>query len=61
LKAPGRNRLKLKHERLLLTFAFKFNLRRYNLALCRECAGNARMTRCPVCRAAIRTKERVFM
>ena len=30
LKAPGTKRLKLKYNVLLSTFAFKFNLRRYN-------------------------------
>jgi len=30
LKAPGSERLKLEHEKLLSHFAFKFNLRRYN-------------------------------
>jgi len=29
LKAPGTERLKLKHEKLLSNFGFKFNLRRY--------------------------------
>jgi hypothetical protein len=28
-KAPGTKRLKLEFDKLLLTFAFKFNLRRY--------------------------------
>jgi hypothetical protein len=31
LKAPGTERLKLKHEELLSNFGFKFNLRRYTL------------------------------
>jgi len=31
LKAPGCKRSKLRYEELLSTFAFKFNLRRYNL------------------------------
>ena len=31
LKAPGTKRLKLKYDELLSTFAFKFNLRRYNM------------------------------
>ena len=31
LKPPGTKRLKLKHDVLLSTFAFKFNLRRYTL------------------------------
>jgi len=30
LKAPGTKRLKLDSDELLLSFAFKFNLRRYN-------------------------------
>jgi hypothetical protein len=30
LKAPGIKRLKLKHHDPLLSFAFKFNLRRFN-------------------------------
>jgi len=30
LKAPGPKYLKLEYDRLLLTFAFKFNLRRFN-------------------------------
>ena len=29
LKAPGTKRLKLKHDKLLSRFAFKFNLHRY--------------------------------
>ena len=29
LKAPGNNCLKLKYDKLLSSFAFKFNLRRY--------------------------------
>jgi hypothetical protein len=32
LKAPGTKRLKLKHDEPLSTFAFKINLRRYNVA-----------------------------
>jgi len=31
LKAPGSERLKLEHEKLLFNFAFNFNLRRYSL------------------------------
>jgi len=31
LKPPGRERLKLKCDVLLSTFAFKFNLRRYDM------------------------------
>ena len=31
LKAPGIHRLKLNYVKLLSNFAFKFNLRRYNL------------------------------
>jgi len=31
LKAPGTKRLKLKCDGLLLSFAFKFNLRRYTM------------------------------
>jgi tRNA-dihydrouridine synthase 1 len=31
LKAPGSERLKLKCDVLLLSFAFKFNLRRYSM------------------------------
>jgi hypothetical protein len=31
LKAPGTERLKLKYDGLFSSFAFKFNLRRYNL------------------------------
>ena len=30
LKAPGTQRLKLKYDKLLSSFAFNFNLRRYN-------------------------------
>jgi hypothetical protein len=30
LKAPGDNCLPLKHDKLLSSFAFKFNLRRYH-------------------------------
>jgi hypothetical protein len=30
LKAPGTEHLKLKHDKRLSIFAFKFNLRRYN-------------------------------
>ena len=33
LKAPGTKRLKLKHDKVLSSFAFKFNLRRYNPAM----------------------------
>jgi hypothetical protein len=29
LKAPGSKRLKLKYDKMLSSFAFKFNLRRY--------------------------------
>jgi hypothetical protein len=32
LKAPGSERLKLEHEKLLSNFAFTFDLRRYNMA-----------------------------
>jgi hypothetical protein len=32
-----------------------------HVALCRECAADPRLTRCPVCRADIRSKERVFV
>jgi hypothetical protein len=32
LKAPGTKRLKLKHDEVHTSFAFKINLRRYNLA-----------------------------
>ena len=32
LKAPGSRRSKLKHDELLSSFAFNFNLRRYNTA-----------------------------
>ena len=32
-----------------------------HVALCRECAGDARLTRCPVCRGNINSKERVFV
>ena len=32
LKAPGTKRLKLQHDELLSNFAFKINLRRYNVA-----------------------------
>jgi hypothetical protein len=31
LKPPGTNRLKLTYDNLLSSFAFKINLRRYNL------------------------------
>ena len=31
-KAPGTERLKLKYDKLLSSFAFNFNLRRYNVA-----------------------------
>jgi hypothetical protein len=31
-KAPGTQRLKQKHDAPLSSFAFKFNLRRYNVA-----------------------------
>jgi hypothetical protein len=34
LKAPGTERLKLKHDNLLSKFAFKFNLRRYMMVWC---------------------------
>jgi hypothetical protein len=30
LRAPGSKRLKLEYDKLLSSFAFKFNLRRYN-------------------------------
>ena len=33
LKAPGTKRLKLKYDKVLSSFAFKFNLRRYILVL----------------------------
>jgi hypothetical protein len=32
LTAPGSKRLRLKYDQLLSNFAFKFNLRRYNVA-----------------------------
>jgi len=35
-KAPGTKRLKLKYGKLLSSFAFKFNLRRYNVAAARR-------------------------
>ena len=31
LKAPETNRLKLEYQKMLSSFAFKFNLRRYNV------------------------------
>jgi hypothetical protein len=31
LKAPGIKRLKLKYDKLLSSFAFKFNLHRFNM------------------------------
>ena len=36
LKAPGSNRLKLKYDQLVSSFAFKFNLRRYTVRKKRE-------------------------
>ena len=36
LKAPGTKHLKLKYDKRLLSFAFKFNLRRYSQAQERE-------------------------
>jgi len=33
LKAPGPERLKLEYEEMLSNFGFKFNLRRYTVAL----------------------------
>jgi hypothetical protein len=41
LKAPGTERLKPKYDNLLSRFAFKFNLRRYNLAGLAAAAGGA--------------------
>jgi len=37
LKAPGIERLKLKHEELLSNFGFKFNLRRYTTVMVGRC------------------------
>ena len=37
LKPPGMKRLKLKHDGLLSSFAFKFNLRRYTEECGRIC------------------------
>jgi hypothetical protein len=43
LKAAGSKRLKLKYDKLLSCFAFKFNLRRYNWgATCRLREGDSR-------------------
>jgi hypothetical protein len=36
---PGTKRLKLKYDKPLLYFAFKFNLRRYIMEFCEESAG----------------------
>jgi len=44
LKAPGTERLKLKHDNLLSRFAFNFNLRRYNTAARRRLPRRARRT-----------------
>jgi hypothetical protein len=38
LKPPGTKRLKLNRDTLLSTSAFKFNLRRYSLAVAGACA-----------------------
>jgi hypothetical protein len=38
LKAPGTKRLKLEYDKLLSSFAFNFNLRRYTTAAVREVA-----------------------
>ena len=50
LKAPGTKRLYLKYDKLVSTFAFKFNLRRYTASpflssssLPRRCGGNRGM------------------
>ena len=52
LKAPGPNLLTLKCDEPLSTFAFKFNLRRYNQSLIRDdtnwfyiVVGRCRLTR----------------
>ena len=37
LKAPGTMRLKLKYGKLLSSFAFRFNLRRYTEGVLRFC------------------------
>jgi len=39
LKPPGIKRLKLKCDKLLSSFAFKFNLRRYNVVVVLNGAG----------------------
>ena len=47
LKAPGTMRLKLYNDKLLSTFAFKFNLRRYIVAYLEEgffLVGRCRLT-----------------
>ena len=36
LKVPGTKRLKLLYDKLVSSFAFKFDLRRYNKAHCRD-------------------------
>ena len=41
LKAPGTKRLKLKHDKLLSSFAFKFNLRRYTMLAAANAAAAA--------------------
>jgi hypothetical protein len=48
LKAPESKHLKLKHEKTLSNFAFKFNLRRFNQAVQRARAADqlAKARRC---------------
>jgi len=41
LKTPGTKRSKLKYDRPLSSFAFKFNLRRYNKATSNICTAQA--------------------
>jgi len=55
LKAPGSKCLKLPYDELLSSFAFKFDLRRYNEAPCPGCEKNMRELYCaqavPACGA----------
>jgi hypothetical protein len=46
LKAPGTQRVKVKHDGPLSNFAFKFNLRRYTKAKAKNKDKDAKVGRC---------------
>jgi len=60
LKAPGTKRLKLKYHKLLSSFAFEFNLRRYSTATSTSsCTATSRRARWGRRHAATRVEARV--